>query len=488
MSEEQSHGFVFEEHIRCKVYNIDARVPYHSEVDIPRELNSIENADVSIKTCGLRNTLCLGDASRFYNFTKGVCHIIVMWYRQESSSETKEIVDIVHFDLSNLDSELWGSLTANDISKLDALVKTVSPKSRPTASQSAAIKAMRSEMRSGRVSLSVKCNSQQSRLQCTFSGFRDFVKMHPERILHSGIRRDAPQGGVTFRNVFIPDISKSPPRRETGLRRTSSLEQYYTRPHVADMCVDVVTRLFPSVKVWLEPSAGEGAFVDALKRKKPDVRCVAIDIDPKRGDILRYDFLMDNVDAEYHRLSSDSTVMFGNPPFGRQSSTAKKFIRKGCALFDRVALILPRSFSKPSMYSTFPRSFHLLETLEMPHQSFVVADRPIDVPCIFQVWEKRNEMRPKAVVPLLPPAFTLVKKTEPYHIAVRRVGGSAGMCSAPSETLKPQCFYFLRINDMAHFSAEKVKASLEKQTFKHDTLGPKSISKSQLINAIRSFC
>ena len=79
----------------------------------------------------------------------------------------------------------------------------------------------------------------------------------------------------------------------------------------------------------------------------------------------------------------------GNPPFGRQASLARKFIKK-CSLFcNTIAFILPRSFKKESYQKAFPLDFHLIKQYDLDQDSFVILEKGIEkihrVPCIFQI-------------------------------------------------------------------------------------------------------
>ena len=46
--------------------------------------------------------------------------------------------------------------------------------------------------------------------------------------------------------------------------------------------------------------------------------------------------------------------IIGNPPFGRQSSLAIKFIKKSAEFCDSISFILPKSFKKDSLKKHFP--------------------------------------------------------------------------------------------------------------------------------------
>ena len=100
----------------------------------------------------------------------------------------------------------------------------------------------------------------------------------------------------------------------------------------------------------------------------------------------------------------------GNPPFGRQSSIAKKFMKHicKCEKTKSFGFILPKSFKKPSMQQCIPLDFHMISEIDIQDNGFMVNGKDYDVPCIFQVWERRNENRyiePK----LEPKGFHFVK-------------------------------------------------------------------------------
>jgi len=250
-------------------------------------------------------------------------------------------------------------------------------------------------------------------------------------------------------------------RQTTGLQRNPQ-DQFYTVPEVADQCLARLRPHAPADAVWVEPSAGEGVFLTRVPG------AIGYDIDPKHPAIQKADFLATDLPA--------GCVVFGNPPFGRQGSLAKKFIAHAAKSAAVIGFILPRSFVKPSMQKAFPRSFHLVDETTLPDSSFVVNGRPYSVPCVFQVWVKRDTYRETAPG-VAPEGFTFVKKTEDYHLAFRRVGGTAGRCSLPSESLAIQCHYFIRLEDPT--LAENVVAQSLTHAFPTNTTGPRSLSKDE---------
>jgi hypothetical protein len=247
----------------------------------------------------------------------------------------------------------------------------------------------------------------------------------------------------------------------TGLHRDTR-DQFYTRPEVADLCLERLRLHAPAGATWIEPSAGEGVFLTRVPG------AVGYDIDPKHPSIQQADFLTTELPA--------GGVVFGNPPFGRQGSLAKKFIGHASRTAAVIGFILPRSFVKPSMQKAFPLCFHLVDELDLPESAFLVEGIPYSVPCVFQVWVKRDT--PRETAPgRVPEGFSFVKQTEPYDLAFRRVGGTAGRCSLPSASLKVQCHYFIKLDDQSLI--ENVIAQSLAHVFPTNTTGPRSLSKDE---------
>jgi hypothetical protein len=168
----------------------------------------------------------------------------------------------------------------------------------------------------------------------------------------------------------------------------------------------------------------------------------------------------------------------GNPPFGRQSTTAIKFITKACSFADLIAFILPRSFKKPSMSRMFPPNFHLLSSIDLPADSFTVASQDYAVPCVFQIYERRDYTRIETTKPE-PIGFRFVKKTEPHDCAVRRIGVYAGAVSLDTESKSIQSHYFIKFDNV---DLIRVVEELEKINFSFDnTVGPRSLSKGEIV-------
>jgi hypothetical protein len=253
--------------------------------------------------------------------------------------------------------------------------------------------------------------------------------------------------------------------QKTGLNR-NTVDKYYTKKTTVDLCVSLLQHISERDTI-IEPSAGDGAFIQQLLKLSNN--CLFYDLLPEHPQILKQDFM----DLK-PPTTPDKIHIVGNPPFGRQSSLAIKFIQKSCSFADSVSFILPRSFKKQSMKNKFESHFHLIKEIDVPENSFLVNDKEFDVPCIFQVWVKQNEPREK-IEKQVPVNFEFVKKEEEPDISFRRVGVNAGTISYDIINKSVQSHYFIKVD---RAKVELLKKIIYEQ---NNTVGPKSISKQELI-------
>ena len=310
-----------------------------------------------------------------------------------------------------------------------------------------------------------------------------------------------------------------PTSQDTGKYRTNTKDQFYTSPSVAKKCIQIlISKLHDdalhsplpvlplSAYLWVEPSAGNGAFLNSI----PDTYDkIGIDIEPGSGagnaNIVKQDFLTWVPPAQKTKTNQKPVIIFGNPPFGRQSSLAKAFIAHSCkiASISTIAFILPRSFVKPSMSCAFESHFHCIHSSEVERNAFVLwgsdgdgggggAGASYDVPCVFQIWQKRSVPR---IVPekITEKGFQYVKEIDPRDIVIRRVGVYAGRCfhgdiNSATEYNK-QTHYFIKLDEQ-FVAVQHIKQIVDKvnaHVFPTNTTGPRSLSKPEInivLNAV----
>jgi hypothetical protein len=211
--EVQAHGFSWEKELITNVYGATQEelksIKYNSKMDLPSALNHLDSCDVSVKTSCSVNVVCMSDCLRLYDAVNGgnSMHLVVVLYKQDDTTNTKKISSIVELDLTNSRDLLFGSLSRSQIEELDKVVKSVPQKRKPTDDEYKNMYLIRDRLQknSGAIHLDIKCNSTQSRLQCSFNHFQTFLEKNTSRVI-------AKSNTNEFRGGLISSEIKSPRR------------------------------------------------------------------------------------------------------------------------------------------------------------------------------------------------------------------------------------------------------------------------------------
>jgi hypothetical protein len=314
---------------------------------------------------------------------------------------------------------------------------------------------------------------------------------------------------------------------QTGLNR-DTIDKFYTKKNIASLCIDYVNKYLniSDNSIIIEPSAGNGSFSNILNKIYKNV--ISYDIDPGingdgynniiKQDYLEIDLSIINNDinkkirgtpvqapgtaSRESSIKKDNNIIYkdtdihiiGNPPFGRQSSLAKKFIKKSSSFCSSISFILPKSFKKSTMKKSFPMNFHLLFEIDLPDYSFEInykneeknnlessySKKEYNVPCIFQIWIKKNIDRLDENI-IDSKYFKFVKKYEKPDFSLRRVGINAGKIDFDIDK-NEQSHYFIRLNECIDKNNFINKYKLiQKNIITNNTVGPKSINKQEFI-------
>jgi len=213
-------------------------------------------------------------------------------------------------------------------------------------------------------------------------------KIIEEKIIEK-INELSNNGDIEIKNInLINNIeNKQLNMVKTGIKR-DTIDQFYTNKDISINCIELLLNTLKINKdnIILEPSAGNGSFSDYFFRNGYNI--FAYDIDPKKDYIVKQNFLeldLGDFNKKIHCI--------GNPPFGRQSTLAKQFIKK-CSLYcDSISFILPKSFRTPSYQRCFPSCFHLIKEIDIEKNAFTIDNKIHNVPCVFQIWEKKSNDR-----------------------------------------------------------------------------------------------
>jgi len=280
----------------------------------------------------------------------------------------------------------------------------------------------------------------------------------------------------------------------TGLTR-NPIDKYYTKESVVELCVSHIKRHLKIKKlsdIIVEPSAGGGVFYIELVKLCKNIHM--FDIKPENVRVIQKNFLEVSTNDICPETPSDKIIIHtvGNPPFGRQSSLAIKFIKHASTFSKTISFILPKSFKKDSMRRAFPLSFHLLFECDLPENSFTVNGKEHNSPCIFQIWERRPQPR-KVKIPPEPIGYVFVKKEKGAMVSLRRVGVFAGKVDADVLNKSEQSHYFVKfVDDTLVSNIGSIIDSMNGVEYEfNNTVGPKSISKPEFtkeLNKIIELC
>jgi hypothetical protein len=169
----------------------------------------------------------------------------------------------------------------------------------------------------------------------------------------------------------------------TTQRKQINNEQFFTNFETAERLAKVIESQpwFSNITKVVEPSAGDGAWLKAMKVDE------AYDIEPMHPDVVQQDFLAHTIERE------GSILSVGNPPFGRMGKLAKQFMHKCAEYSDYIAFILPASFAKVTQIRQLPEYFHLIHQEDLLDETFRFERDGKKVSTVFQIWERRDQKR-----------------------------------------------------------------------------------------------
>ena len=283
---------------------------------------------------------------------------------------------------------------------------------------------------------------------------------------------------------------------EKKRKSRTDLDLYYTKPAIANKCIDTIraTIDIDENDLIVEPSAGDGSFMDGIKSL--NCKSAFFDIEPANDAIIRQDFLELDLKELQKSTSTTNIHIVGNPPFGRQSSLAIKFIKWAVKHCISISFILPKTFKKQGMHKHIDNHFHLIVEEDIEEKAFLLdnEDEEYGVPCVFQIWVKKDEPRP-IHAPLKPTHYEFVSsvwsknkygedvKIPPTDadISFRRVGVTAGKIDTVLVDKSPQSHYFIKFSENIFNTTLFNTLSKIKFNTSDDTVGAKSISKPELI-------
>lgn len=272
----------------------------------------------------------------------------------------------------------------------------------------------------------------------------------------------------------------------TTQRKNINKEQFFTQPETAEKLSQWIKGQgwFQNVTEIIEPSAGDGVWLDSLPVTQ------AYDLEPKSDRVKQADYLKTEI------LYKKGSLMVGNPPFGRMGSLAMEFVKKGCKEVDYIAFILPASFGKESVKRRVPKSFHLIHQVDMLNETFRFERHGRKVPVVFQVWERQEKERVDPIMPDSCKDFSFIKVTSPTtgaaspaptnaDVAICTHGSGYGKVKLDNHSsLNTRTHRFIKSNIDKQILAERLKTLNWKEVAKY-TVGAPCLSTKEIVDAYK---
>lgn len=208
---------------------------------------------------------------------------------------------------------------------------------------------------------------------------------------------------------------------KNGQIEKENLDQYFTPQDKADEYALMVVERFGVDATYIEPTAGAGAFVQAIINAgvSPD-NVVAFDLDPKVEECAGVPIIqMDFNDLSVNDVSG--RVVIGNPPYGKGGSLAMRVMNHltDCGAI-AVCFLNPLCVGRKHFTAkTIHEKLHLIDSRRFPENVHFIypnedgkkltKDNPVR--CEFQIWEKKSTNRPLPVTKRETDAFSILSVT-----------------------------------------------------------------------------
>jgi len=123
-------------------------------------------------------------------------------------------------------------------------------------------------------------------------------------------------------------------------------DKYYSPDWLVEHTIKKAIEIlgYDNISDIIEPSAGDGAFIEMLKKYFPDKLQYYYDLYPEHPEVKEQDF------KELRKSYKRGRLVIGNPPFGISSSLWKSFCRKSARIADYIAFVSPASQYNSNYY------------------------------------------------------------------------------------------------------------------------------------------
>ena len=170
-------------------------------------------------------------------------------------------------------------------------------------------------------------------------------------------------------------------------------------------------------------------------------------------------------------------VVIGNPPYGKNSNLAVKFLNEISKYSENIWMVLPRTFRKPSIINRIHKNLHMKKDVEVDDDTF-----PGTIITCYQHWIVNQKERSKIKTISKHKDFEFVDPKN-ADVCIGRVGRNRGgriWMKKDFGNLSPNSHYFLKVRNKKVITKLKQLRSLF-GTASAQTVANHSLSKNDLI-------
>ena len=259
----------------------------------------------------------------------------------------------------------------------------------------------------------------------------------------------------------------------------NKLDKYYFDHSFGKKKVMAIIKENPNAEVFIEPSAGDGAFSNPLhKFIGKEKRCIAIDIEPETNNIIKHDFFTFPW-KKYSLPASNKVVVILSPPFGTNNKTATKFFNDCAEKGDTIYFICSRVFKKPHTHKRLNKYFHLEQCKDLPETIFTVNKESCNLRCCIQKWI-RKDIKRKVIIKRKSKYFDFVKKDMWHDFKICYAGNKAGKIVGNNY----KNVYRIRFKQGYRYMIIDVENNIDLYKVAHNTISIKSVTKYEIIKEI----
>ena len=149
-------------------------------------------------------------------------------------------------------------------------------------------------------------------------------------------------------------------------------DAYFTKPSDVEWCYKKLEALYGDLtgKTALEPACGSGVFVKAA----PQMVWTTNELFPEFSQGMTHDFGLDFAKGDRSAFGTYDFVI-GNPPYGKASTLARKFLLNALEHSSVVAMVLPKALRRHTAWDKyFPDDCKVVCEEDIPTQSFDLPD------------------------------------------------------------------------------------------------------------------